>query len=141
MVTEAAFERVKRERDIAKRDLKTMVFALRELMAYRAKESNPADQHSTEASAGTPGPAQAKDGTEASGSVGLDLSDGDYLRELARLQDENVGPPIVEHTARLRLIADRIDAHQTGKCCGKPEDCWSDNCWQLIQHNLGKRGR
>jgi hypothetical protein len=41
---------------------------------------------------------------------GAGMSDPEYLREMARLCDANVGPPVREHSDRLRAIAERIEA-------------------------------
>lgn len=37
------------------------------------------------------------------------FSDPDYLREMARLTEENIGAPVREHAERLRAIAARIE--------------------------------
>lgn len=37
------------------------------------------------------------------------MSDGDYLRAMASLQDANIGPPARDHSNRLRAIASRVD--------------------------------
>ncbi len=40
---------------------------------------------------------------------GSNMSDQEYLREMARKVRENVGPPVEFHARRLDAIADRYD--------------------------------
>ena len=76
---------------------------------------------------------------------GQDLDDPDYLREMARLSDEQAGPPVKEHSDRVRAIADGVgrlrrqvailssalrDAHET-----LPSGEWSETkarMWEAL---------
>jgi hypothetical protein len=68
-------------------------------------------------------------------TYGEDLSDADYIAEMARLCDQNVGPPVCEHTARLRLISHRL-VHLEGLARavagfegdGRPSSLWWAQC-------------
>ena len=76
---------------------------------------------------------------------GQDLSDADYIGEMARLCDQNVGPPVCEHTARLRAIAHRLE-HLEGVARavagyegdGRPSLTWWVQCQAFARGALKK---